>query len=340
MHIKQKCSSFTTPVLEFLAVHQKQTVIILLALAAVFPWIVTDRFIMRMAILCLMYVMLSLGLNLVTGYMGQMSFGHAAFWGIGAYTAAILTKNIGTGTIPAFIAAAIVTGIFGFLLGLPVLKLKGYYLTIVTMGFCEIVRLVELNWMDITNGPMGISGIPEFCFFGIKFGSYRSFYFIILLLVILTTVLIQRLIRSPFGIALKAIRDDDVVAEAMGVQIVRYKITAFVISAMIAGIAGAFYAQYITYIDPTSFTYNASQEMLVMVIFGGLGSIPGSYLGALVLTILPELLRGLMEYRMLIYGVLMVVMMLVKPEGILGNTNFDHIRDLVEVRKKEAGENG
>ena len=338
MSIKRKCSRCLTPVLEYLAVHQKQATAAALLLAVVFPWIITDSFIMRMAILCLMYIMLSLGLNLVTGYMGQMSFGHAAFWGIGAYTAALLTKNLGAGTIPSFIAAALVVGIFGFLLGLPVLKLKGYYLTIVTMGFCEIVRLIELNWMAVTNGPMGISGIPEFSFFGIRLGSYRSFYFIILILMILTTILIRRLIRSPFGIALKAIRDDDVVAEAMGVPIVRYKIMAFVISAMIAGVAGAFYAQYITYIDPTSFTYNASQEMLVMVIFGGLGSIPGSYLGALVLTILPELLRGLMEYRMLIYGALMVIMMLIKPEGILGNTNFDHIRDLVEAKKKEAVE--
>ena len=122
----------------------------------------------------------------------------------------------------------------------------------------------------------------------------------------------------------------------MGVPIVRYKILAFVISSMIAGVAGAFYAQYITYIDPTSFTYNASQEMLVMVIFGGLGSIPGSFLGALALTILPELLRDLMEYRMLIYGVLMVVMMLVKPDGILGNVNFDYLKEQAAARKKEA----
>ncbi len=331
-----KLSACLSDFLKFAALHQKLFILGALTLAILFPFLITDRYVMRLAVVGFMYVMLSLGLNLVTGYMGQMSFGHAAFWGIGAYTAALLTKNLGLGTLPAFLAAAIVVGIFGFLLGLPVLKLKGYYLTIVTMGFCEIVRLVELNWMPVTNGPMGISGIPKFSFFGISFHTYRSFYFIILILVILTTLLIRRLIRSRFGLALKSIRDDDVVAEAMGVPIVRYKILAFVISSMIAGVAGAFYAQYITYIDPTSFTYNASQEMLVMVIFGGLGSIPGSFLGALALTILPELLRDLMEYRMLIYGVLMVVMMLVKPDGILGNVNFDYLKEQAAARKKEA----
>lgn len=321
-------------IIEFLAVHQKQIILLVLLLAVMFPFIITDRYIMRLAIVVLMYVMLSLGLNLVTGYMGQMSFGNAAFWGIGAYTAALLTKNIGAGSLVSFVLAAVVVGIFGFLLGLPVLKLKGYYLTIVTMGFCEIVRLVELNWVGFTNGPMGISGIPKFSFFGFQCSSYRSYYFIILILVLITTILVRRLINSKIGLALKSIRDDDVAAEAMGINIVRYKILAFVISAMIAGVAGAFYAQYITYIDPSSFTYSASQEMLVMVIFGGLGSIPGSFLGALVLTILPELLRDLMEYRMLIYGALMVIMMLVKPEGILGNVNFDHVKEVVFSRKK------
>lgn len=218
------------------------------------------------------------------------------------------------------------------------MKLKGYYLTIVTMGFCEIMRLVELNWMEVTNGPMGISGIPRFTFLGISMKGYKAYYFIILILVILTTILIRRLIGSKFGLALKAIRDDDVVAEAMGTHIVKYKIITFVISAMIAGVAGAFYAQYITFIDPSSFTYNASQEMLIMVIFGGLGSITGSYLGAILLTILPELLRGLMEYRMLIYGVLMVAMMLLKPDGILGNVDFDRLKQ-VALQKKRSMRN-
>ena len=320
--------------MEFLAMHQKQTILVCLMAAVLFPFVITDQYIMRLAVASLMYVMLSLGLNLVSGYMGQMSFGNAAFWGIGAYAAAITVKNCSLGSIWGFLVAAIVSGLFGFIVGLPVLKLKGYYLTIVTMGFCEIMRLVELNWMEVTNGPMGISGIPRFTFFGISMKGYKAYYFIILILVILTTIFIRRLIGSKFGLALKAIRDDDVVAEAMGTHVVKYKIITFVISAMIAGVAGAFYAQYITFIDPSSFTYSASQEMLIMVIFGGLGSISGSYLGAILLTILPELLRGLMEYRMLIYGVLMVAMMLLKPDGILGNVDFDRLKQVVLQKKR------
>lgn len=323
---------------EFAAIHQKAIVITTVLMAVVFPFVVTDRYTMRLSTLSLMYVMLSLGLNLITGYMGQMSFGNAAFWGIGAYVTALLTTRLGLESIPAYIISALVVGAFGFLLGLPVLKLKGYYLTIVTMGFCEIVRLVELNWMPVTNGPMGISKIPDFTILGFSFRSSRSYYFIILALVILTTVVIRRIINSRIGLAVKSIRDDDIAAEAMGINCVHYKILTFVISAMIAGIAGAFYAQYISYIDPTSFTYNASQEMLVMVIFGGLGSLPGCFLGAIALTLLPELLRGLMEYRMLIYGILMVVMMLVKPEGILGNLNFDHLKQIVLTRKETKKE--
>jgi branched-chain amino acid transport system permease protein len=328
--------------LERIALQQNKIVTVLIVMAIAYPYIITNQYLMRLSILALMYVMLSLGLNLVTGYMGQMSFGNAAFWGIGAYVAAIMTKNMSLGSGIAFLGAMLLTGIFGFLLGLPVLKLKGYYLTIVTMGFCEIMRLVELNWMEVTNGPLGISAIPKFNIFGIKLLSYKSYYYIILILVIATTVIVRRIVNSRVGLAIKSIRDDDVAAESMGVNIVKYKILTFTISSMIAGVAGAFYAQYISYIDPSSFTYNASQEMLVIIIFGGLGSIPGCFLGAIILTVLPELLRGLAEYRMLIYGALMVIMMIVKPSGVLGSINFDHLRLIATAKKEEMGgtENG
>ena len=153
-----------------------------------------------------------------------------------------------------------------------------------------------------------------------------AIFYIALLMVILTTVIVRYLIYSNYGLAIKAIRDDDDAAETMGVNIVLMKRMTFIISAAIAGAIGAFYAQYITFIHPSSYTYTASQEILVMIIFGGLGSIPGSFLVAIALTLLPELLRDLMQYRMMIYGVLMVAMMLVKPDGIMGSVNFEHIR--------------
>lgn len=332
-------------ILRFIALHQTMFIIIFLALAIAFPFFVTNRYLMRMATLCLMYIMLTLGLNLVTGYMGQMSFGQAAFWGIGSYTASLLIVKTGISTIPAMIAAVLISGFFGYLVALPTLKLKGYYLTIVTMGFCEIVRLIELNWTNFTGGSLGIMNIPTFLFFGVKFKSYRDIYIIALILVVIITLIVKNLICSSFGLSIKAIRDDDDVAETMGIDIVRIKRLTFVISAMIAGLAGAFYAQYITFIHPSIYTNAASQEMIVMIILGGLGSLPGTFLGAITLTLLPEILRDLMQYRMLIYGVLMVIMMIVKPDGLMGNINFDHIRDealeekahLKKLSKKSSG---
>lgn len=327
---------------EFIALKQRFIIAAAVIFALLYPFLFSDLFILRMGTLCLMYIMLALGINLIMGYMGQMTFGHAAFWGIGAYTAAILSGRFGTNFIVDIIAAALVAGAFGFLLGLPVLKVKGYYLTIVTLGFGEIVRLVELNASGLTGGALGIRGISGIRLFAQEFTSPRAFYYAILILVVLTTVILMRINNSRYGLALKSIRDDDSAAEVMGVNVVRNKIMTFVISAMIAGVAGAFFAHYISYIDSTSFTTQASQEMCVMVILGGLGSIPGTMLGASVLTLVPEFIRGLAEYRMLIYGVIMVVMMLVRPQGLLGYTDFGLIRTrLLEERgkKKGGGEN-
>lgn len=313
-------------IIRFIAVYQRSIIIVLLAVALAFPFLVKSRYILRMGTLCLMYVMLTLGLNLVTGYMGQMSFGQAAFWGIGSYTAAILIVKTGLPTIPAMLAAMVVSGFFGFLVALPSLKLKGYYLTIVTMGFCEIIRLVELN-SSFTGGSLGMPNIPAFSFFGATFKTPRAIYLIALALVILITIVVKNLVSSSFGLSVKAIRDDDAVAETMGINIVHTKRVTFVISAMIAGLAGAFYAQYITFIHPSIYTTAASQELIVMIILGGLGSLPGSFLGAIVLTVLPELMRDLMEYRMFVYGALMIIMMIVKPDGLLGNFDFGRIRE-------------
>ena len=313
--------------LGFFALHQNLIMIVVGLFVALFPFLFINQYVLRMGTVSLMYIMLALSMNLIMGYMGQMSFGHAAFWGIGAYTGAIMATRFGTGTLINFLAAAIVCGILGFILGLPTLKLKGFYLTIVTMGFCEIVRLIELNWTPVTNGAMGIRNIPPFKFFGVELDSYIAAFYVIFTLVLLTIFISRRLVNSRYGLALKSIRDDDSAAEAMGVNVVHYKITTFVISAMLSGVAGAFYAPYITYIDSTLFTTQVSQEICVMVIFGGLGSMPGTILGALVLTVIPELMRSLAEYRMLIYGVIMVLMMLVRPQGIMGYLDFGQMKE-------------
>ena len=208
-------------------------------------------------------------------------------------------------------------------------------MAIVTLGFCEVVRLVELNWMSLTRGPMGITNIPKLTFFGQKISNNAGIFLVALALTVLVTYVVWKLMNSRIGLTITSIRDDEIATQSMGIDIVKYKIGAFTLYGMICGLAGAFYAHFMSYIDPTMFKTVNSTEVIIMVIFGGLGSIPGSYLGAILLTILTELLRDLVEYRMLIYGLLLVVMMIVKPDGILGNINFKHIRQRLNFEAEQ-----
>lgn len=299
-----------------------------------YPFVFKSAFAVRMGTLCLMNIMLALSLNLMIGMLGYISFGHAGFWGIGAYTAALLVKNLKWGSFPSMLAAILITGLFGLMLGLTVLKLQGFHFAIVTMVFSEIVRAVEQNWISLTRGPMGISGISKPTFFGIKLTSSTQNYFYIFVLVIITTLLISNIMNSRTGLAVLATRDDNLVASAMGIHTFKYKVMIFVISSMIAGAAGAFYAQYIGYIDSGVFVLTKGNEFLIMTIFGGLGNIVGSFVGAIVLTVLPELLRDLADYRMLLYGMLLVVLMHIRSQGILGDINFKYIRQ--RRMKREA----
>lgn len=323
---------------EFCAAHTWKLICALLALMVAFPFVFTSSYILRIAITVLMFTVLSLSLNLLIGYLGQMSMGHAAFWGIGAYTAAILSTRYHVSSLGTFLAAMVVAGLFGLLLGLPVLKLKGYYLTVVTLGFCEIIRLVELNWMDLTRGSLGIANIPSLNFFGHIFKSSRSVYFVALILVILTVIVVYNIVNSRIGLAIMAIRDDDVAATSVGINVFQYKVMVFIIAGMLAGLAGAFYAHYISFIDPSGFTTGQSMDLVIIAIFGGLGSIPGAVLGAAVLTILPETMRFLDEYRGMIYGVIIVIMMLVKPDGLLGSVNFKYIRQRMRMGQEDRKE--
>ncbi len=309
-------------------------IFLILILAVTFPFVFSSKYVLRIGTISLMFVMLALSLNLMTGMLGQMSFGHAAFWGIGAYTAAILSTRAGLSSEITFILAALMSGLFGAILGLPVLKLKGYYFTIVTMVFCEIIRVVEINWMGLTRGPLGIMAIPKPSFFGLKITTQRGFYFLILILVIFTTIIIKNIMNSRIGYAVLAIRDDDLAAEAMGVNIFKHKVMIFIVSSMLAGVAGAFYAQYTGFIDPSSFSGLQSNEMLVMVIFGGLGNTFGSFFGAITLSILPELLRGFQQYRQLIYGLMLVILMLVRPHGLFGSINFKYLAQKMDLSHK------
>ncbi len=251
-------------------------------------------------------IMLAVSLNLVTGFLGELSLGHAGFMSIGAYTAAIVTTNLRdlpmfVSFILALVLAAVLSAILGVLIGVPVLRLRGDYLAIVTLAFGEIIKSI-INVLGITGGAKGLSKIP-------LYSDYKNFT-LVFIFVILTIVFISNFVKSRDGRAITAIRDNDIAAESVGINISKYKVEAFVLAAVFAGIAGALYAHNVGIIKPSTFDYNKSIEILVIVVLGGMGNIVGSIISAIVLTILPELLRGADEFRMLLYSVVLILMMI------------------------------
>ena len=299
------------------------TLVVLAALNWALPYLVPNPYYVRILMLCGVNVMLAVSLNLVNGFTGQFSIGHAGFMAVGAYTSAVLTMRTFQPWIAAMsglpdwfahgvvlLAATLLGGglaaLAGLAVGLPSLRLRGDYLAIVTLGFGEIIRVIILN-VDAIGGARGLSGVP----------TYTSFFW--LALGVVTVVAVSyNLLRSTHGRAMLAIREDEVAAEALGVPTTRYKVMAFVVSAFFAGVAGALYAHYDSYLNPSSFTFLRSIEIIAMIVLGGLGSISGAILAAVVLTVLPELLRSVREYRMVIYSVLLIVLMITRPSGILG----------------------
>ena len=268
----------------------------------------------------LIYVMLALGLNVIVGFAGQLVLGYAAFYGIGAYTYGLLHLYFGLGFWICLPIAGILTTICGLGLGLPVLRLRGDYLAIVTLGFGEIVRLVLLNWTSVTGGSRGISGIPRPEFFGIEMDLTQKttyLYYLSLIAVAITIIVITRLKNSRVGMALQAMREDEIASEAMGINLTQVKLTAFALSSAWAGFAGVLFAAKPQFINPASFTFMDSCMILAMVVLGGMGSILGVTIGALILILVPEYLRAFSDYRMLLFGATMVVMMLFRPQGII-----------------------
>ncbi|MDR3334606.1 MAG: branched-chain amino acid ABC transporter permease [Treponema sp.] len=290
--------------------------ILLLILVPAFGF---SRYIMRIFIVIGIYSMLTLALNLVAGYTGQLSMGNAGFYAIGAYTSTLLLIHGGLSFWITMIIGAVLAGCCGFLLGLPTFRLKGSYLTIVTLGFGEIMRMILMNWDPVTNGTLGIRNIPLPVFFGIKLSfANHGLYYLVLALALLVSLLCQVIINSKIGRAFIAIREDEIAAQMMGIKTIRYKVLAFVLSAFISGIAGAFYAPMVGYIDPNSFTFDVSSQIISMAILGGLGTMRGMYFGTAVLIVFPEVSRFMMDYRFVLYGLILVLMMRFRPQGLLG----------------------
>lgn len=292
--------------------------VVAVALLAV-PLTGVNQYLLRICIMIGIYAMLALGLNVLTGYTGLLSLGHAGFFAIGAYTYAILCSTVGWNFIPTFVACIVITGLFGLVLGLPTMRLSGSYLTIVTLGFGEIVKMVLLSWTDVTNGPMGFSGIPTPSLFGISLTLKNGgLYYLMLVLVLLVSLFCVVLIRSRTGRALIAIKDDELAATMMGIQTPTFKMLAFTLSAAIAGLAGGFYASVIGYIEPNIFVFDVSTLIISIVVLGGMGTLRGMYLGAALLIAFPEAARSLMDWRFVVYGMVLIVMMRFRPQGILG----------------------
>jgi len=271
------------------------------------------------------YIILTLSLNLVVGYTGLASLGHAAFSCTGAYVSSLLALNYGISLWIGLFVGACVAALLGVVIGFPSLRLKGDYLALATFGAGVIVYSVAKNWVAVTRGPMGLPGIPGFSIFGVQLSGVWQYLILVTIFVLITYFVIRRIVKSPFGRILRGIREDEVAALAMGKNINKYKIIVFVVGAFFAGIAGSLYAHYITFIDPSSFTVMESITILLMVVFGGMGSLAGSFVGAAVLVIFPELLRFLgmpssvaAPLRQMIYGLLLIVLMLKRPQGILG----------------------
>lgn len=266
----------------------------------------------------LFYTMLALGLNLLVGELGLLNLGYIAFYGIGAYTYAILYSKFGIGFWSSLVIGGFISALFSLFIAVPTLRLKGDYLAIATLGFGEIIRMILNNWNSLTNGPNGIMNIPRPVLFDIQLSSGIRFFYMTLFLVVVEIYILNRLKKSRFGRYAIAIRENEQASEMIGINAYRIKIIYFMLSAFIGGVAGVLFASKQMFVSPDSFTFIESVYVLAMVILGGMGNIPGVILGVITLVILPELLRGFVIYRMLIFAILLITLMIFRPEGLLG----------------------
>ncbi|BBT82587.1 high-affinity branched-chain amino acid ABC transporter permease LivM [Aeromonas sp. YN13HZO-058] len=318
------------------------TAVLVLLFAVLWPFM-ASRGAIDLATLTLIYIMLGLGLNVVVGLAGLLDLGYVGFYAVGAYSYALLNTYFGLSFWECLPIAGLMAATFGFLLGFPVLRLRGDYLAIVTLGFGEIIRILLNNMTTLTGGPNGISGIPKPTLAGLEFnrtvkdGGFDTFhnffgitynanhkviflYLMALVLVVATLFVINRLLRMPLGRAWEALREDEIACKSLGLNPTIIKLTAFTIGATFAGFAGSFFASRQGFISPESFVFIESAIVLAIVVLGGMGSQIGVVLAAIVMTVLPELAREFNEYRMLMFGLLMVFMMIWRPQGLLPMT--------------------
>ncbi len=283
------------------------------------------NYILHLLIMIGIYLILSYGLNLVVGFSGLLSLCHAVFYGIGAYATTLLMMKTGISFVPAIFISMVITGLFALIVGVPALRFRGDSFVLVTLGLQMIVFTILYNWVDFTRGPYGIPGIPRPVIAGYEISALHEYLILVAVFLVIIIALLSVVYKSPFGLAVKALRDDEMAAEGLGKSTVHLFLYAFVISGMVASLSGGLYATYVTYIDPTSFTLDESIFILAILLVGGTGNRIGPFAGTVFMILLPEALRflGLPDtvapnVRQMIYGLTLIVLMFLRPQGIAG----------------------
>lgn len=307
--------------------------VIIAAIIIIVPFLCPNNYVRQVVNMIAIYIILGTGINILTGYTGQLSLGQAAFFGIGAYTAALMNTRGGMQFFACLIGGCIVSGIFGIILAVPALKVKGSYLALLTMGFGEVVRIVMINWTDVTNGTAGILNIEAPRIFGYSFDTLHKYYYLVVAFAALGIAYQARLVKTRTGRALIAIREDNEAAELTGINVTTYKIRAFVLSAIYCGIAGVLYAMMIKYVSPDTFVSNTSSVILWTSIVGGFGTVVGPIIGGIIMQTLPEVLRFMGNWRLVVYGIILLIVILRFPGGL-----YPYLEQFFgKIRKKKAG---
>ncbi len=293
---------------------------------------VIDEYTAQILTLAGINVIIALSLNLISGFTGQLALGHAGFMAVGAYATAVLVMQFNTPMVLAIIAGGVVTTFFGVLIGFPTLKLRGDYLAIVTLGFGEIIRVIMVNLEGLTGGAAGLKGIPPFTE-DLVWAPAVSFIWVYIFMV-LTIILVSNLIKSSPGRAIISIREDEIAANSMGINVFYYKMFSFTLSTFIAGVGGGLYAHFFGYLNPTMFNFLKSVDFLIIVVLGGMGSITGTVIAGFGLTYFQEFLRFLQDFRLVFYALILILIMLFKPTGIMGNKEISILKVLDFIKGK------
>lgn len=309
-------------------------IILVVALALMLPVFTRNSYFIHLMVMALVYGIVAMGLNILTGYTGKLSLGHAGFFGLGAYVSALLSIKLGMPALASILAAGIALFFMGVLLGLPTLRLEGHYLSIVTIGFNEVIILALINMRSLTRGPGGLRGIPPISIGGFELVSDVSQYYFMIAVVAILLWLKSKLVKSHVGLALRAVMDGEVASEACGVNVAYYRVFAFGISAMYAGIGGGVLAHLLNYISPYSFQSPESFALLGMLVVGGIGTLAGPIIGSIIMTLLPEYLRAFADFRLIINAVLTIILLIKVPGGVAGF--FSYLARKVERRSSDG----